>query len=177
MHRTLARDLLRRLHRPPHRNAVVTDPETALVVGFGVTGQAVTRHLQGRGWTVVVTDDRPSPKVEAAAETVGVDLIRAPDAGQIDELVSRSHIVVPGPGVPPRHPVYKAAKRRGVPLVSEIELAASQLQVPLIAVTGTNGKTTVTTLIAAMLAAAGRRVVAAGNIGVPLVDVVDQDVD
>ena len=85
-------------------------------------------------------------------------------------------LVVPSPGVPHRHPVYDLAAAAGVPVVSEIELAAATT-VPIVAVTGTNGKTTVTTLVAAMLAASGRRAVAAGNIGLPLVEAVEGDVD
>ena len=82
--------------------------------------------------------------------------------------------------MPEAHPVYGLAGQGGVPLVSEIELAgaaAARRGVPLVAVTGTNGKTTVTTLITEMLAAGGRRAVAAGNIGRPLLDAVFDEVD
>ena len=150
---------------------------TALVVGFGVTGQGVARHLVARGWTVDVVDDHPSDRTRAIAAEAGVTIVEAPDEVALADLVSRAQMVIPGPGVAPRHPVYRAAAAAGVPVLSEIELGASGIDAPLVAVTGTNGKTTVTTMVAEMLVETGRRAVAAGNIGLALVDVVDQDVD
>lgn len=152
-------------------------PQLALVVGFGVTGQAVARHLAGRGWTVEVVDDQPSARTRAAAADAGIDLVEAPDEETLRVMIDHARLVVPSPGVPARHPIYALSAAAGVPLVSEIELAARQLRAPIVAVTGTNGKTTVTTLIAAMLAQSGRSALAAGNIGLPLIDVVDRDVD
>src|SRR4029079_14982238 len=75
------------------------------------------------------------------------------------------------------HPALVIAGVAGVPVRSEIDLAGKRTTVPIVAVTGTNGKTTVTTLTAAMLAASGRRVLAAGNLGRPLLDAVDDAVD
>ena len=151
---------------------------TALVVGLGVTGEATARHLVAEGWTVVVADDRGGDAVAPRAEALGVDLVEAPSAEQIATLVRGADLVVPSPGVPVGHPVYAAAADAGVALWSEIELAWRSLGGRrLVAVTGTNGKTTVTTLVAAMLVASGLRAVAAGNIGLPLIDAVHQDVD
>lgn len=152
-------------------------PQIALVVGFGVTGQAVTRRLLDDGWTVEVVDDRPSDLARERAAALGVSIVVAPDGETLAVMAGHARLVVPSPGVPVGHPVYAAAERAGVPLVSEIEVAARQATVPIVAVTGTNGKTTVTTMIAAMLVASGRRAVAAGNIGLPLVDAVHDDVD
>ena len=156
---------------------------TTLVVGLGVTGEAVARRLAAGG-PVIVVDDNPSApgfaERAAALEALGVRVVGAPTAGDLAELVAAAELVVPSPGVPEAHPVYELAGRAGVPLRSEIELAgaaASARGLPLVAVTGTNGKTTVTTLIAEMLAAGGLRAVAAGNIGRPLLDAVHDDVD
>ena len=135
----------------------------ALVVGYGVTGQAVERHLLAAGWHVVVVDDRAT----------GERVVTAPEPGTLRALVADADLVVPSPGVPFAHPVYGLAAQSGVPVLSEIELAFRELQgLPLVAVTGTNGKTTVTTLIAAMLHRGGISAVAAGNIGLPLIDAV-----
>jgi UDP-N-acetylmuramoylalanine--D-glutamate ligase len=92
-------------------------------------------------------------------------------------LVATADLVVPSPGVPHAHPVYDIARAAGVPVLSEIELAARATAVPIVAVTGTNGKTTVTTLITDMLTASGRRAIAAGNIGLPLVEAIERDAD
>ena len=89
----------------------------------------------------------------------------------------RAHVVVPSPLVTEAHPAVVAARAAGVPVRSEIDLAADRARVPIVAVTGTNGKTTVTSLTAAMLDASGRRATAAGNIGRTLLDAVDDDVD
>src|SRR5438067_13742591 len=148
-----------------------------LVVGLGVTGEAVARRRAVDGPVTVVDDDPASGRfAERAAglEALGVRVVGAPGAGALADLVAAADLVVPSPGVPEAHPVYGLAERAGVPLRSEIELAgaAARRGLPLVAVTGTNGKTTVTTLVAAMLTAEGLRAVAAGNIGRPLLDAV-----
>jgi len=154
-----------------------------LVVGLGITGEAVARRLVADG-PVTVVDDRPdSPNFAGRAaglETLGVTVVGAPSPEQLAGLVSAADLVVPSPGVPEAHPVYGLATEAGVPIYSEIELAgvaAAARGLPLVAVTGTNGKTTVTTVIAEMLTAGGQRVLAAGNIGRPLLDAVHDDVD
>jgi UDP-N-acetylmuramoylalanine--D-glutamate ligase len=154
-----------------------------LVVGLGVTGEAVARRLATDG-PVTVVDDHPESAgfAERAARltALGVTVVGAPGPERLADLVASADLVVPSPGVPEAHPVYDLAGQRGVPLFSEIELAgaaAARRGVPLVAVTGTNGKTTVTTLITEMLAAGGQRAVAAGNIGRPLLDAVFDDVD
>lgn len=146
-----------------------------VVIGLGVTGQAVVRHLGAS--RVVVVDDRPGEASRAQAADLGVDLVEAPDDATLDALVRAAPMVVPSPGVPASHPVYRLAREAGVELVGEVELAWRAAPMPMLAITGTNGKTTVTTLVAAMLVAGGRTAIAAGNIGLPLVDAVTQDVD
>jgi UDP-N-acetylmuramoylalanine--D-glutamate ligase len=95
----------------------------------------------------------------------------------VSELAAAADLVVPSPGVPERHPAIAAARRSDVPVRSEIDLAAELGGPVLVAVTGTNGKTTVTTLTAAILNDAGIRAVAAGNIGRPLLEAVNDHVD
>ena len=150
---------------------------TVAVVGFGVTGRAVATYLRSRGDAVVVLDDRPGPQQVADAEAAGVTLERTPgDQAALTAKVAGATMVVPSPGVPVSHPVYAAAARAGVPVISEIELASEVASdrpgTRLVAITGTNGKTTVTTLVTAILNEAGLPAVAAGNIGLPLIEAV-----
>ncbi len=154
-----------------------------LVIGLGVTGDAVARRTLCDG-AVTVVEDRPDGTgvAERAArlEALGVPLVGAPSRDELARLVAAADVVVPSPGVPEAHPVYRLAEAAGVPILSEIELAANaarDLDRTLVAVTGTNGKTTVTTLIAEMLTASGMKALAAGNIGRPLIDAVHDPVD
>ncbi len=148
-------------------------PRRALLIGFAVTNQAVARALRARGSEVVVTDDHPTDAVRAAAESAGVELLDAPDDGRLGELVAAADAVVPSPLVPDRHPVFALAAGAGVPVLSEFDLAREWDDRPLLAITGTDGKTTVTTLVTDMLEASGVHASAVGNTEVPLVEAID----
>lgn len=152
-------------------------PDAALVLGLAVTGEAVARQLIRRGHRVVAADDRPGPPARAAAAALGIELVEAPGRERWAELVGAAGVVLPSPGVPAHHPVFAVAAEQGVPVWSEFELAARWSDIPVVAVTGTNGKTTVTTLVTEMLSRAGQATVAAGNTELPLVDVLDRDLD
>ncbi|MDQ6725399.1 MAG: UDP-N-acetylmuramoyl-L-alanine--D-glutamate ligase [Actinomycetota bacterium] len=149
----------------------------ALVLGLGRSGEAVARHLLARGADVIVVDDAPDERTRAAAAALGVRLVEEPVPGDLAVLVVATDVVVPSPGVPAAHPVFGLARAAGVPVRGEVELAAQWSTQPIVAVTGTNGKTTVTSLIADMLAASGLRAIAAGNIGLPLCDAVGAEVE
>jgi UDP-N-acetylmuramoylalanine--D-glutamate ligase len=146
--------------------------ERALVVGLGRSGQAVARHLLVRGASVVAVDDTPGDDARIAAAALGVQLVERPSLDTLAGLVVRVDVVVPSPGVPAAHPVHGLARAAGVPVRGEVELASRWSICPLVAVTGTNGKTTVTSLVAEMLVASGIPSIAAGNIGLPLSDAV-----
>ena len=143
--------------------------EQALLYGFGVTNQAVADALLQHGYDVVVADDARSDAARAAADARGVELVVQPDAARLDALVRSSELVVPSPGLGDSHPVLDAARAAHVPVRSELDLAAAWDDRPVLAITGTDGKTTVTTLATAMLEASGVRAVAVGNTEVPLV--------
>ncbi len=147
----------------------------ALVVGLAVSGGAVARRLVRDGLRVVAVDDRPDEAVRKRAASLDIELVEAPSVATLAELARRVELVVVSPGVPAHHPVFALGDQAHV--VSEVELAASWARAPLVAVTGTNGKTTVTTLVSGMLADSGIRGLVAGNIGVPLADAVDGDAD
>jgi len=157
-----------------------------LVVGLAGTGMAVVEVARAAGDDVTVVEDRPTGDAyrarAALAVAAGAVVLEAPDDTTVADTVATADLVVPSPGVHPDHPAIVRAHAAGIPVRSEVDLAVERLrQRPhpprLVAVTGTNGKTTVTTLIAEMLAASGIRATAAGNIGRPLVDAAADDVD
>jgi UDP-N-acetylmuramoylalanine--D-glutamate ligase len=155
----------------------------ALVYGLAVAGAAMARALRLRGYDVRAVDDTVDERRRQLAADVGVDLDPAPDAEGLARMVAGAELVVPSPGVPESHPLFAAAAAAGRPVTSEIELAYQWEQTrsggprPLLAVTGTDGKTTTTLMAVAMLEAGGVRSVAAGNTDVPLVTALDLDVD
>lgn len=140
----------------------------ALVLGLAEAGESTARALQAHGYDVVVSDDRPTDATHQRAERLGLSLA---------EAILDVDVVVPSPGVPFAHPVIQGAIERGVKVWTEFELAAQWTDVPIVAITGTDGKTTVTTLVEHMLTASGLRTVSAGNNETPLVDVLDRELD
>ena len=150
---------------------------TTMVVGLGLTGRGVVAALRSRGEEVRVIDDAPSEAATNAAASLGVELVVAPSADQLGALLSGCDAVVVSPGVPARHPIYDAARAAGAEVLSEIELAWRWTDKPIVAITGTNGKTTVTTIVTEMLNRSGMRAIAAGNIGLPLIEAVAQEAD
>lgn len=151
-------------------NTGFVPPPDALVVGFARTGRAVATRLAALGCAVTAVDDRRVPNGPDIAAELGVELVEQPPADVVAALAGRASLVVLSPGVPPTHPAIRAAPQGA--LVSEIELAYRLAEVPIVAVTGTNGKTTVTAMATAMLVSSGVDAVAAGNIGTPLVEAV-----
>jgi UDP-N-acetylmuramoylalanine--D-glutamate ligase len=151
----------------------VTTVTRVLVIGLAATGEAVIRHLSPTAAVTVVDDGLDEAALAARAAEVGAAPV--PTGVTPEELIAGHDLVVPSPGVPPGNRVLVAAAAAGVPIRSEIDLAAAQLRVPLVAVTGTNGKTTVTMLVTEMLERSGRRATAAGNIGRPLLELAGAD--
>ncbi len=154
-----------------------------LVYGLAVAGASTVRALQQHGHDVVIADDTVTEERATLATALGVDLIERPDDRALERLVATCELVSPSPGVPETHPVVHAAQSAGVELVSEIELAYRWEQRraggprPMLAITGTDGKTTTTLLTVAMLQAAGLRTIDAGNTSTPLVDAIAMDLD
>ena len=141
-----------------------------LIYGAAVSGAAAAALAAAQGHRVTVYDQRSDRGLSAK----GFDTV----VGQFrDELLVDVDLVIASPGFPEASRPVAAALAAGVTLVSELEFAAGHLEVPYVAVTGTNGKTTVTTLIADMLAGSGKRTTAAGNVGTPLSSVVGDEWD
>jgi UDP-N-acetylmuramoylalanine--D-glutamate ligase len=145
----------------------------ALVAGAARSGLAAARLLARHGLDVRVGDRRPAAELGAAARALAADGI-ALVAGRDDaSLLEGRDFVVWSPGIPVSHPLAAAARARGVPVLSELELGYRAAHAPLLAVTGTNGKSTTTDLVGALLRAAGREVEVCGNIGRALCEVAE----
>ena len=155
----------------------------ALVYGLAVAGAAAARALARHGYDVVVADDVVTPERLELARVLDVEIIEQPADRDLGRLVRSCVLVCPSPGVPETHAVVDAAIGAGIELVSEIELAYRWEQDreggprPMVAITGTDGKTTTTLLAVEMLRAAGLRTVDAGNTETPLVDAIATDLD
>jgi UDP-N-acetylmuramoylalanine--D-glutamate ligase len=147
--------------------------ERALLLGFGMTNQAVADALARRAHEIVVTDDSPSESSRLAANKRGIELVESPDRSRYDDLVRAATVVLPSPGIGDTHVALALARRHDVPVRSEFDLAEQWNHRPVIAVTGTDGKTTVTTLVTDMLRASGLQAVAAGNNELPLVAAIE----
>ena len=142
-----------------------------VVIGAGRSGIAAAELMARRGGRVVLTDVRSVVEAAEPLQRLGV---RLELGGHRGETVDEADLVVLSPGVSPRLPVVERARQRGVPVISEVELAARWLRGRVVAVTGTKGKSTTTVLISRMLEAEGRPVLAGGNVGTALSSQVEQ---
>ena len=143
----------------------------ALVVGAARSGLAAAELLASRGAAVTLTDRAATVPGEERLRALGVAL----DLGRHDAAAfTAADLVVTGPGVPPELAELEAARAAGVEVIGELELAWRWVQGRVIAITGTKGKSTTTTLVGRMLEASGKRVLVGGNIGVPLSAHVDR---
>lgn len=144
-----------------------------LVMGLARTGVACCRFLVQRGAKVVATDMRDEIALQAVlAELAGLGIRFV--LGRHDEAdFITSELIVVSPGVPMDHPLLLLAKAAGREIVSEIELASRFIDAPLVAITGTNGKTTTTTICGELFKASGFATYVGGNIGDPLIELVE----
>ena len=143
-----------------------------LVVGLGATGLSVARYLRRNGCDAVFVDTREAPP--------GLDALHGlwPDADvQLGDLKLPKDVdrIIVSPGVADDNELLKKARRKKLEILSDIELFAREAQAPFVAVTGSNGKSTVTTLVYHMCRAAGRKVLAGGNLGVPALDLLAEE--
>lgn len=143
-----------------------------LVAGAGRTGQSVLRMAARDGRDVALYDDNAETVARVAADH-GVDRFGA-TAEFLDATIGDVDEVVVSPGFPLGHPLRARAEAAGLSLIGDVELAARRTSTPFVAVTGTNGKSTVTRLVAEMLNAAGHCAVETGNIGYPILDAIEE---
>lgn len=140
-----------------------------VIVGLGSTGFSCTRYLKERGIPVAVMDTRVNPpqldKLKKAYPDIQISL------GELDAtILKQAAKIILSPGIALRTPLIEEQIKRGCPVIGDIELFAQVVSVPVIAITGTNAKSTVTTLVGKMAEAAGYQVQVGGNLGVPALE-------
>lgn len=155
-----------RHHPAPGRDVLVT--------GAARSGIAAARLLRRHGARVTLADRRPEPEWPEAARALAAEGVHCAFGREDAGLLAAHDLVVWSPGWPVDHPLAEAARAAHVPVLSELELGALAAQAPLVCVTGTNGKSTTTDLIGALLRAAGREVAVCGNIGRAVCEVAEQ---
>nr|WP_290634546.1 UDP-N-acetylmuramoyl-L-alanine--D-glutamate ligase [Aquisalimonas sp.] len=151
------------------QQAMATNAQRTVVVGLGRTGEACVRFLHARGVAVAATDSRERPPAMAAVQELdrGIPL----QVGGFDAaMLADAQEIVVSPGVSLDEQALRQARLCGVPVISEIELFARHARAPVVAITGSNGKSTVTTLVGEMAAEAGKRAGVGGNLGTPALD-------
>ncbi len=145
-----------------------------LVVGLARTGFALAGFLSRMGAVVTVTDLRPAASIEGIETLRDMGVSIENGVHNKDTFLSKELIVL-SPGVPYALPILVKAREHEIEVISEIELACRFIDRPILVVTGTNGKTTVTTLLGRIFKDAGKNVFVCGNIGTPLIEYVDRD--
>lgn len=154
--------------------------QSALVIGAGISGFAAAKYLAAAGARVTLSDAKEEADAEKDAvtqkhiEALRTQGISCVFGAQREELIEGTDLIVLSPAVPERIPLVQAARARGIRVTTEVELAGEIAHAPIYAVTGTNGKTTTTTLLGELLRAHFPAVGIGGNIGVPLIDVAQE---
>jgi len=155
---------------------MLTTDRKGVVLGCGAAGMSVVRYLVHQGITVGLSDQNEkkavAPEVLAELDRLGVV---CEFGGHSEAFIGSYDFVVPSPGIPLDLPVIKQARARGQELIGELGLGAGNFTCPVIAVTGSNGKTTVTSLLGELLRQSGKKVFVGGNIGTPLLEVLTQE--
>ena len=156
--------------RPPN-----TDFKT-LIVGLGKTGVSCARYLRAQGVSAAATDSRPNPP---GLEQLRREMPELPVfVGGFDPAVfGAAEQLVVSPGVPVAQPLIQQALARGVPVIGDVELFARAARAPICAITGSNGKSTVTSLVGLMARLAGRRAAVGGNLGEPVLDLLSDQAE
>ncbi len=160
-------------------NIKTVKPEQAvytLVVGLGKTGLSVVRYLRTLGEAVIVVDSRDVPPGLNVLKNEYSDV--ECHTGKFDTtLFVNAHRIVVSPGVALAEPVLVEARNNNIEIIGDIDLFAHEVKAPVVAITGSNGKSTVTTLLTLMASETGKKAVASGNIGTPVLDSLDDSVD
>lgn len=148
-----------------------------LVVGLARTGVVTSLFSAGYGATVTATDERPEAGLAETAAQLRAAGVKLELGGHVDASFLEQDLIVVSPGVPAKLPPLELARKRGIPVWSEIELAWRYLRGKLVAITGSNGKTTTTALLAHILQTSNIPTLVGGNIGTPLLALVERSTD
>lgn len=156
--------------------SLIASDQFRIVVGLGKSGMSLVRHLARRGLPFAVADTRANPPELATLRRDFLQVEVRCGALDVDFLCRASELLV-SPGLALATPALQQAAARGVKLSGDIELFAREAKAPIVAITGSNAKSTVTTLVGEMAAAAGRKVAVGGNLGTPALDLLADDVE
>ncbi|HHT0593002.1 TPA: UDP-N-acetylmuramoyl-L-alanine--D-glutamate ligase [Legionella anisa] len=150
------------------------NPPLYLVAGLGKTGISVARYLQSKNKPFIAFDTRA--QAQSVTEfTKEFPNVRVYTQHITDEIIGQLSDIIASPGLPLDTPFLKKAMQMGIPVYGDVECLAREIHAPVIAITGTNGKSTVTTLVGEMAKAAGYKVAVAGNIGTPVLDMLHDE--
>ncbi|HCL75043.1 UDP-N-acetylmuramoyl-L-alanine--D-glutamate ligase [Stutzerimonas nitrititolerans] len=155
---------------------LIASDQFRIVVGLGKSGMSVVRHLARRGQPFAVVDTRANPPELATLQAQYPEIEVRCGELDVDFLCRASELLV-SPGLAVSTPALQAAAARDVKLSGDIELFAREARAPIVAITGSNAKSTVTTLVGEMAQAAGRKVAVGGNLGTPALDLLNDDVE
>lgn len=148
-----------------------------IVLGLGISGQSAARYYLRHKSRVIGVDNNTAVAENRAVQELqhkGMELRVGPDDV---EWLSEAEALIASPGINPTHPLVAEAVRKGMPVFTELELGLLRINKPTIGITGTNGKTTTTTLVARVLEATGKKVFTGGNIGRPILEAEPEDCD
>lgn len=151
------------------------------ILGLSRSGAAVARYVTRRGGSCFLSETLPAtPGNEALRKEMDSLGVEFEMGGHSKKCFTHSELVVVSPGIPPSNPIMEQLRLSGLEVISEVELAYREIEtfekpLPIIAITGTNGKTTTTTLISSILTQAGHHAPTCGNIGRPLLSVLDEE--
>ena len=147
--------------------------QSFLIVGLGQTGLSCARFLVSQGYAVAIMDTREQPP-ELSTLQAELPEVLVKTGGLLRDWLLKSDTIVLSPGVDPRLPEIKDAREAGVEIIGDIELFARYANAPIVAITGSNGKSTVTTMLAEMAVTAGKQVQVGGNLGTPALELIIQ---
>lgn len=148
--------------------------DRVVVLGLGVASKAVVRALCARSFDVIAIEDRPAKDTRTFANEVDIVLVEQPSPDELGAIFDNTVAAfIPSPGVPESHPAFAIVADRGLRTLSEFDLARFWDDRPIAAITGTDGKTSVTLLTVAMLNASGVSTAGVGNTDVPLIEAID----
>lgn len=152
------------------------DPQLKIVVGLGKTGTACVRYLHQQGHNIAVVDSRTDPpglqEIRQKFPEIPLHL-----GGFKTEILAKANELIVSPGVSLHEPALTECLRRGSKVIGEVELFAQAAQAPIIAITGSNGKSTVASLVGMMATIAGKKVKIGGNIGIPMLDLLEPNIE
>lgn len=151
--------------------------KTVLVIGLKRTGVSVAKFVASRGARVRIADRQERAALAKEIDSLAGLAFEFFTETNVEEIITGIDLVVPSPGVPMDAPLLREAGKQGIPIWSEIEIAFRFLSCPVLAVTGTNGKSTTTSLLGAILRQSGKHVFVGGNLGSPLIDALTEPYD